>query len=130
MAPIMGGTVVGFDRQECCALPAGHQGWHRSDDGSEWNEDSTWDERLAAALQALAEVRKLVEYAELSGQTVLAVDAVRQALDGVDGETIGGRCTSDVTLRNDGHRLVRCHLPAGHVAVHTDGRGVSWTDGE
>ena len=123
------------ERQECCALLSGHAGWHRGDYGSEWNDPQTQhetsrDAQLAAALQTLAEVRKLVEYADLTGQTVLAVDAVRQALDGVDGETIGGRCTSDVTLRNDGHRLVHCHLPAGHVAVHTDGRGVSWTDGE
>ena len=46
------------------------------------------------------------------------------------GESGADRCTSDVTLRNEGHRLVRCVLPEGHVEFHTDRRGTSWTGPE
>lgn len=40
------------------------------------------------------------------------------------------RCTSDVTLRDEGHRLVRCVLVAGHAGDHTNNLDVIWTAGE
>lgn len=109
------------------------------------------------AADRLAEVQRLVEYAELAGQSVLAIAAVREALGGNDtGVTPSPsdgqppatryvelssdelsrfsadarRCTSDVTLRDEEHRLVRCWLPAGHEGDHTDHHGVTWTGGE
>ncbi len=40
------------------------------------------------------------------------------------------QCTSDITLRDEEHRLVRCRLTAGHDGDHEDGHGVTWTGGE
>lgn len=39
------------------------------------------------------------------------------------------RCTSDITLRDEDHRLVRCELEPEHKGSH-EGDGATWTDGE
>jgi hypothetical protein len=36
-------------------------------------------------------------------------------------------CPSDVTLRDEEHRFVRCERPAGHTGSH-HGQDVWWTD--
>ena len=41
-----------------------------------------------------------------------------------------GRCLSDITHRDDGHRQSICVLAAGHTTAHDDGIGCRWTDGE
>ena len=50
---------------------------------------------------------------------------------GHDGECrcthTGPRCTSDITLRDEEHRLCRCSLLAGHDGHHDDGEGTTWT---
>ena len=37
------------------------------------------------------------------------------------------RCGSSVTLRDEEHRLCRCHLPDRHGGYHDSGDGVTWT---
>lgn len=37
------------------------------------------------------------------------------------------RCESDITLRDEEHRLCRCSLLAGHDGHHDDGEGTTWT---
>ncbi len=40
------------------------------------------------------------------------------------------QCTSDLTLRDEEHRMVRCVRVEGHDGDHTDGAGVTWTGGD
>ncbi len=47
--------------------------------------------------------------------------------DNYDDDT---QCTSDVTLGDEEHSLVRCGRPAGHPGSHSDGHSTSWTGGQ
>ncbi len=93
-------------------------------------------ERVKVAEAAIERVRRFAndakrDYAHISGcggdpecPACWAHDILR-ALDG-DAK----RCTSDITLRDEEHRLCRCTLTEGHAGVHDDGAGTTWTGGD
>lgn len=68
-------------------------------------------------------------WSRLDGMAFAYDDAAR-GLDQAAGRIESGeadRCTSDITLRDEEHRLCRCRLKAGHEGDHEDGEGAEWT---
>ena len=61
------------------------------------------------------------------GAQLDAVTAERDALEAM----LSGRCLSDITHRDEGHRQSVCMLPEGHAPLaHDDCMGCTWTDAD